>query len=107
MAATRATLSATLDSILGTVSARGVPSLQGVNGAFVSQLMAQDNADLAPTAAMRAAYGASCLDLTRVVAKWDAVLATALPSLNAALAKDGAAAVAVPPRAARVACGTQ
>ena len=82
MAAIRAAPSLTLDTIIGTVRARGVPSFQEVNGAFVSQLMAQDYGDLSPTPALRAAYAASCLDLTHVVAKFDAVLDTALPSLN-------------------------
>ena len=104
MTATRAALSATIDSIVGTVSPRGVANLKGLNGAFVSQLMAQDNADLSPTPAMRAAYAATCGELAQVLAKWDAVLVTTLPNLNTALARDGATAIAVPARTSRTSC---
>ena len=85
-------------------SPRGVPNLKGLNGTFVSQLMAQDNADILPTPAMRAAYVATCAELASVIAKWDAVLSIAVPNLNTALARDGATAIAVPARTSRTSC---
>ncbi len=71
--AARASLMATLDTIVGTPGGRGTVSFQSVNGAFVSQLMAQDNADLAPTPPMHAAFAATCVELSVVMTRWRAV----------------------------------
>src|SRR6202008_2551769 len=51
------------------------PTFAGVNGTLGRQLNALETGDLAPTAAMQAAYLATCKDLGRAVARWTAIVA--------------------------------
>jgi hypothetical protein len=55
----------------------GTPNFQGLNGAMVGQLNAQDLGDQAPTAAMLTAFGASCRDLAKTVAAYQKIAAEA------------------------------
>ena len=88
-----AALSAALDSLAGSAdgarSASAQPSLRDLNAAFVAQYAAHDNADLAPTAAMQAAFAASCKELGAQLARWSRVMKLALPAANAALQSRG------------------
>ncbi len=94
--ATRAAqLTARLDSLIGSASGGGV-SFRSVNGALASQLMAQENADLAPTPAMRAALAATTGELASVEARWHAIRGTELAALNALLSSAGRATVTAP-----------
>src|SRR6185503_4506885 len=77
-----ALLLAQLDTVRGLDAGRGrgrggggnaTPSFRGLNGAFVQQLNAQDNADQAPTVAALAAYRATCKELATVAAAWSRV----------------------------------
>lgn len=81
-----------LDAFAGPAQA-GVPSLRGVNAAMARQLIAQDNADHAPTAPMRAAFAATCRDLDAVRRQWTQVTGASLAALNAALSSHGLRAV--------------
>ena len=78
-----------------------VPSFTGVNGAFVQQLNAQEQADMAPTAAALAAYAATCQDLAKVATAWQRFSTTELIAINSALKSHGRPAVAVPAGAMR------
>jgi hypothetical protein len=89
-------LTARLDTIIGSATGTASASFRGVNGAFVSQLMAQENADLAPTPAMRAALAATRAELAAVELKWNAVRNKELVALNTQLRAAGRAPVAVP-----------
>jgi len=101
-----AAISVKLDSVAGGAGGRGfrgggaapAPTFRGVNGALAGQLTAQDNADLAPTPAMLAAFAASCKDLNTVQAQWARVLGTDLPGLNLELARRGKATPVFPIR---------
>ena len=95
---------ARIDTIVGVRGGRGSGSFQSVNAALVSQLMAQENADMAPTPAMRAAFAAACAELTGTTARWTAALAHDLPALNGMLTRAGKAAVQSAPVAATVSC---
>jgi hypothetical protein len=53
----------------------GTPNFQGLNGALVAQLNTQDLGDLAPTSSALAAFGASCRDLAKTVARWQKIAA--------------------------------
>ena len=66
--------------------------------------MAQENADMAPTPAMRAAFAAACAELTGTTARWTAALAHDLPALNGLLTRAGKAEVQSAPVAATVSC---
>jgi hypothetical protein len=69
--------------------ARARPTLvQLVNG-FLSQLNTFENGDVAPTAAMLAAYQSACNDLGKSIIAWRAINGTDLSALNAALAGAG------------------
>ncbi len=72
------------------------PNFAALNGDFVRQLNAQDNADMAPTPAMLAAASAACAELHTAAQNWKGVVAKDLPALNAVLTKNGRAAVPVP-----------
>jgi photosystem II stability/assembly factor-like uncharacterized protein len=103
---------ARLDSIGGLDIQRGgrnrpgatpPPTFKGVSNALVSQLNAQDNADLAPTPAMLAAYRKTCGELQTVASRWRQVVARDLGEFNAVRTRNGvgvltapAAAIAVP-----------
>ena len=99
-----ATIIAQLDSVAGGQGGRGrgrggqgaPPNFASLNGTFVGQLNAQDQGDLAPTAAARAAWTASCMDLAKAVATWQRVSSTDLNSLNAMLTSAGKSTVAPP-----------
>ena len=70
---------------------------RALNGRLGGELNAQENADLAPTPAMRAGFAALCKDLAQTAAKWNEMNAGGLAALNAALAQAGVAAL--PPAA--------
>ncbi len=82
----------------GAGGAAALVPFRSVNDAFAGQLNAQDNADMAPTPAMRAAYGAVCRDLAKTEAFWRRVTNTDLAAFNAVLTKSGMSAVALPGR---------
>ena len=75
---------------------QGPPSFTALNGALVGQLNAQEQGDLAPTAASHAAYAAACQDLTKAVAMWQRLGTTELTALNGSLEGRGARAIAIP-----------
>jgi photosystem II stability/assembly factor-like uncharacterized protein len=114
------TLLARLDSVAGNPSpargpgffrrggAGGAPNLMQINGTFSRQLTAQDLADMAPTAAMRADYEASCRDLAAAVARFRDIRSRDVAELDTLLAAHGLAAVAAPGQAPHVpACSTR
>ena len=98
-------LAAQLDTLAGLDAARRrgrgfgqgapPPSFSGVNSALVNQLNAQEQGDMAPTAASLAAYASACQDLAKVFASWQKLSTTELSSVNAALKSRGRAAVAL------------
>jgi len=95
---------AALDSVAGNSEGRGfrrgrgaaAPTFVGVNGAFVNQLNAQDNGDMAPTPGMLAGYTSTCVDLKSVITAWKNVMTRDLTALNAVLARNGIRQVAAP-----------
>ncbi len=95
VATAAATLTGMLDGLTGTEVAGPTPTFRSVSGKLVNQLMAQENADLAPTPAMAAAFEATCRDLRTVAAAWDRV-AGAAAAFNALLARAEIAALPVP-----------
>ncbi len=99
-------LAAVLDSVTGTGAAGGrtARGFRGVSGTMVGQLTLQDNADLAPTAAMLAAYRAACRDLQTVQVLWRRAVAADLPAFNAILARHGVPVVPAPSAPAVVTC---
>ncbi len=90
-----ASLTAILDSVAGAAPGRrslgggAPPSFRTLNATFVQQFTAQENGDLAPTAAMLAAYAAACRDLQGTEARWTRVVRTALPAANSVLQQRG------------------
>ncbi|MGH7617963.1 MAG: WD40/YVTN/BNR-like repeat-containing protein, partial [Gemmatimonadaceae bacterium] len=83
-AAGRASALATqLDTLVGLDAGRGrggggrgrgqtrPANFRAINGALVAQLNAQDNGDMAPTAATLAAFKATCQELRTVVTAWE------------------------------------
>jgi hypothetical protein len=95
---------ARLDSIGGNPRGGGgfrrgreaAPNFVGVSGELVNQLEAQDNADMAPTPAMLAAYKNACTDLESVAARWKTATTTDLSTVNAALTRTGRPSVPAP-----------
>jgi len=71
------------------------PNLMQINGNFGGQLTAQDLADMAPTAAMLAAYEAGCRDLEKAITTWNAIRDKSLADLNTVLGAHGLAALSV------------
>lgn len=67
---------------------RPAPTFVGVNGNLVNQLNALANGDMAPTAAMQAAYVSACNDLKSAVTTWTAINGARLAALNATLAQN-------------------
>lgn len=65
------------------------PTFVELNGTLGRQLNALETGDLAPTAAMQAAYAAACKDLAKAVSTWTEINGTAggLATFNAVLAK--------------------
>jgi hypothetical protein len=78
--------------------------VQLVNG-VLRQLGTFDNGDIAPTAAMLAAYKSACNDLATSVAAWRALSAADLSALNAALTAAGKTPVAKAVGVQAPACG--
>jgi hypothetical protein len=83
---------AQLDTVIGLDAARAPrsrggatppPNFRGVSGALVAELNAQDNADMAPTAATVVAYAKTCAELDAVVARWKQVAGGELTRFNA------------------------
>jgi hypothetical protein len=72
------------------------PSFTAINGAFVSQLNAQDAGDMAPTAATLAAYAATCRELAVVVASWERFTSRDFIDFNTMLQTRGRAALPRP-----------
>ena len=88
-----ATLRTAIDAVAG--SARtGAPTIRGVSSTMARQLMAQDNADHAPSAPMRAAFTTACRDLDAVKNQWNQVTGPALAAFNAVLTGHSLALVA-------------
>jgi hypothetical protein len=71
----------------GNASAR--PTLVQLINRLLNQLGTFDNGDVAPTAAMLAAYQSACDDLGKSIAAWRAINETDLSALNAALTASG------------------
>jgi hypothetical protein len=65
------------------------PTLVQLVNRFLSQLGNFENGDVAPTAAMLAAYQSACSDLGKSIVAWGAINGTDLSALNAALAAAG------------------
>ena len=97
-------IAAQLDSVAGGQGGRGrgrggqgaPPTFASLNGAFVGQLNAQENGDLAPTTSARAAWAAACMDLGKTVATWQRVAGAELGALNTMLKTAGKSPVAAP-----------
>jgi hypothetical protein len=68
----------------------------GISGELVTLTEGQDNADLAPTPSMLAAYSNVCVDLKSVLSRWKTVTTTDLNALDAVLARGGRSPVAAP-----------
>ena len=68
---------------------RPPPNFNALNSRLAADLLAQDNADQAPTEAMLARYVSSCRDLNTAAASWAAINAKELAALNAALGRSG------------------
>src|SRR5262249_43550637 len=66
-------------------------------GRFIAQLGAFDNGDMAPTAAMLAAYSSTCTDFAKTVAAWKDANGKDLAALNTALKAAGLHEVAAAP----------
>ena len=86
-------LVAAIDSLTG---ASSPTSFRSLNGTIAQLLSAQDNADMAPTPSMRAAYRAACRDLEAGRVRWTRLVSSRLPAVNAALARGGVPRVSVP-----------
>ena len=71
------------------------PSFTSINSAFANQLNAQEQGDMAPTAAALAAYATVCRDLQKVMSAWQRLSTTDLTALNATLKTRGRAALAL------------
>ncbi|HEY3745409.1 MAG TPA: hypothetical protein VGL17_04160, partial [Gemmatimonadaceae bacterium] len=67
------------------------PTLVQLVNRFLNQLGNFDNGDVAPTAAMLAAYQSACNDLGKSITTWHALNGTNLSALNAALTAAGRA----------------
>ena len=100
-----AALGAQLDTVGGLDVQRGFrrggpsnppPNFRAVSEALVQQLEAQDNGDMAPTAASLAAYAHTCGELRTVVTRWQQVLGRELVTFNAARKRSGLAEVGIP-----------
>jgi photosystem II stability/assembly factor-like uncharacterized protein len=96
---------AKLDSVSGNPHPQGggfrrgrdtAPSFVGISGELVTLTEGQDNADLAPTPSMLAAYSNVCVDLKSVLSRWKTVTTTDLNALDAVLARGGRSPVAAP-----------
>jgi hypothetical protein len=75
-----------------------------MNGEFVQQLEAQDNADMAPTGSMLAAESSACKDLATAQANWTRISTSDLAAFNAILTQNGLSALPAPSRGKPLAC---
>jgi hypothetical protein len=79
-------LGAAADSVPGAEGGRAAGgsaaarTFRSIGNTLASQLNAQDNADLAPTPAMAAAFASVCRDLAAVRAAWERSLRVTLPA---------------------------
>lgn len=80
------------------------PSFRALNGTLAGLLTAQDNGDMAPTPAMRAAYTKACGDLSAQHAALQKVMTVRVGALNAALKKAQQAGIDVAPLGTLPAC---
>ncbi|MGH7635943.1 MAG: hypothetical protein ACRENC_19625, partial [Gemmatimonadaceae bacterium] len=105
---------AKLDSVAGDAeNARGFrrrggptppPTFTRMNGEFVQQLEAQDNADMAPTGSMLAAEASACKDLDAARATWTRISTSDLAAFNAILTQNGLSALPAPSRMKPAGC---
>ncbi len=97
--AATATLRAAVDSAVGAdAGAKGVGKFRDANDALTGQLNAQDNADHAPNAGMRAALAKVSRDLAATDAAWAGVSQRDLSVLNVLRVRLGLTLISVPPR---------
>ncbi len=89
----------TFAALNGTEPGESIP-LVSMNG----QLRTTDYGDMAPSAAMLAAWGMACTDLRSAVATWTAINAKDVVAFNALLAKNGLTPVAPAPALAAPVC---
>jgi photosystem II stability/assembly factor-like uncharacterized protein len=98
-------LAAAVDSIAGDsiseprfpwLSTPVEPSFVGLNGEFAALLLAEDNGDHAPTAAMLAVADATCAQLQGTIARWASVAGPRLSAFNALLARHRMPPIAAP-----------
>ena len=99
-----ATLRIAIDSAVGPASSDAArrggaarPTFQGVSETMASLLNAQDNADLAPTPPMLAAFTSACRDVSAVQGAWRRVIGRELAVANATFVRLGATPVSPPP----------
>src|SRR3954469_19280361 len=81
------------------------PTLVQLVNRFLSQLNTFENGDVAPTAAMLAAYESACKDLGKSIASWRALNGANLSALNAALTAAGRSVLAKSVGVEAPACG--
>jgi hypothetical protein len=72
------------------------PNFSAINNALVNQLNAQENGDIAPTAAALTAFANTCKELQTVALTWQRVITTGLTSYNAVLRQRGRTVLATP-----------
>ena len=80
------------------------PTFMRMNGEFVQQLEAQDNADMAPTGSMLAAESSACKDLATAQANWTRISTSDLTAFNAILTQNGLSALPAPSRVQPLGC---
>ena len=78
----------------------GPPTFVALNGALLRQLTGQESGDLAPTSATLAGYASAHKELAETEARWKALVAKDLATLNGVLARNGLPAVPPPSAAA-------
>jgi hypothetical protein len=81
------------------------PTLVQLVNRFLSQLGTFENGDVAPTAAMYAAYKSTCNDLVKSINAWAALNGTDFSALNAALTAAGKTPLAKAVGVQAPACG--
>ncbi len=81
------------------------PTLVQLVNRFLNQLGTFENGDVAPTAAMLAAYQSACNDLGKSITSWRALNGANLSALNAALSAAGRTALAKAVGVEAPACG--
>ena len=84
---------------------RAAPDFSGLNGRMAGTVLAQDNADQAPTAAMVASYALACKELGATAARWKAINGADLVALNGVLSRNGVQAVPAAAGVVAPACG--